>query len=59
VRWPPACEGMSLGAEERPLLSQLKAAVLRSEKVVAEGGDSSGPQRNGNVSRWKPLPSNG
>jgi hypothetical protein len=28
-------------------------------KLVAEAGDSSGPQRKGNVRRGKPLPSNG
>jgi hypothetical protein len=28
------------------------------EKVKAEAGDSSGTQRKGNVSHWKPLPSN-
>jgi hypothetical protein len=54
-----ACEGVSLWAEERPLLIQLRVAVVRSEKVVAEDGDNSVTQRKGNVSRWKPLPSNG
>jgi hypothetical protein len=39
------------------LLGQLRVAVVRSEKLVAEAGDSSGTQRN--VRRWKPLPSNG
>jgi hypothetical protein len=34
-------------------------AVMRSEKLVAEAGDSSGTQRKGNVRRWKPLQSNG
>jgi hypothetical protein len=34
-------------------------AVLRSEKLVAEAGDSSGTQRKGNVRYWKPLASNG
>jgi hypothetical protein len=28
-------------------------------KLVAEAGDSSRTQRNGNIRRWKPLPSNG
>jgi hypothetical protein len=28
------------------------------EKLVAEVGNSSGFQREGNVRRWKPLPSN-
>jgi hypothetical protein len=32
---------------------------VRSEKLVAEAGDSSGTHRKGNVRRWKPLPSNG
>jgi hypothetical protein len=49
----PACENMSLGAGDRPLLSQLS-----SEKLVAEAGDSTGAQRKGNVRRWKPLPNN-
>jgi hypothetical protein len=34
-------------------------AVGRSEKLVAEVGDSSGTQRKGNVRCWKLLPSNG
>jgi hypothetical protein len=38
--------------------SRLGVAVVRSEKLVAEVGDSSGTQRKGNVLRWKPLPSN-
>jgi hypothetical protein len=37
--------------------SQLRVAVVRSEKLVAEARDSSGTQRKGNVRRWKPLPS--
>jgi hypothetical protein len=37
---------------------QLRAAVLRSEKLVPEAGNSLGTQRKRNVSRWKPLPSN-
>jgi hypothetical protein len=37
--------------------SQLRAAVVRSEKLVSEAGDSSGTQRKGNVCHWKPLPS--
>jgi hypothetical protein len=47
VRWPPACKDVSPGAEECPLLSHLRAAVVRSEKHVAEAGDSSGTQRKG------------
>jgi hypothetical protein len=39
-------------------LSQLRVAVVRREKLVAEVGDSSGTQRKGNVCPWKPLPSN-
>jgi hypothetical protein len=31
---------------------------VRSEKLVAEAGDSSGNHKKGNVRRWKPLPSN-
>jgi hypothetical protein len=42
VRWPPACEDVSPGAEERPLLSRLEVAVVRSDKVVNEAGESSG-----------------
>jgi hypothetical protein len=42
----------------RLTVGQLRAAVVRSEKLVAEAGDSSGTQRKGNVRRWKPLPSN-
>jgi hypothetical protein len=34
-------------------LSQLRVAVVRSEKLVA------GTQRKGNVRPWKPLSSNG
>jgi hypothetical protein len=30
--------------------SQLRVAVVRSKKLVAEAGDSSGTQRKGNVS---------
>jgi hypothetical protein len=49
VRWLPACEDMTLGAEERPLLSQFRVAVVRSKKLVAEAGDSSGTQRKRNI----------
>jgi hypothetical protein len=41
------------------LVSQLRVAVVRSEKLVAEAGDSSGTQRKGSVRNWKPLPING
>jgi hypothetical protein len=58
VRWPTACEDVSPGSEECPLLSQLRVTVVRREKLVAEVGDSSGTQRKGNVRQWKPLPSN-
>jgi hypothetical protein len=40
-------------------LSQLRVTVVRSEKLEAEAGDSSGTQRKGNVHLWQPLPSNG
>jgi hypothetical protein len=53
----PACEDVSLGAEEYPLLSQFRVAVVRSEKLVAEAGDSSGTQMKRNVHCWKTLPS--
>jgi hypothetical protein len=36
----------------------LRVAVVKSEKLVAEAGDSTGTQRKGNVRFWKPLPSN-
>jgi hypothetical protein len=39
-------------------LSQLRVGVVRSEKLVAEVGDSSGTQGMGNVDRLKPLPNN-
>jgi hypothetical protein len=32
---------------------------LCCEKPIAEAGDTSGTQRNGNVRRWQPLPTNG
>jgi hypothetical protein len=47
VRWPPACEGVIPGAEERLLMSQLSVALVRSDKLVAEAGDSSETQRKG------------
>jgi hypothetical protein len=40
-------------------LSQLRVAVVRSEKLVSEDVNSSGTQRKENVRRWKPIPSNG
>jgi hypothetical protein len=40
-------------------LHQLIVAVVRSEKLGAEVGDSSGTQRKGSVRRWEKLPSNG
>jgi hypothetical protein len=40
-------------------LSKLRAAVVRSEKLVTESGETSRTQRKGNVRRWKPLPING
>jgi hypothetical protein len=41
------------------LLCRLRVAVVRSEKLVAEDGDSPGTQRKGNVRHWKPPQSNG
>jgi hypothetical protein len=38
---------------------RLRFAVMRSEKLVAEVGESSGTQRKGEISLWKPLPSTG
>jgi hypothetical protein len=40
-------------------LSQLRVAVVVSDKLVAEAGDSSGTLRKGNVRHWKLLPNNG
>jgi hypothetical protein len=37
--------------------NQLRVAVVRSEQLVAEAGDSTGTLRKGNVHRWKLLPS--
>jgi hypothetical protein len=45
--------------DQTEFFSQLRGAVVRSEKLVAETGDSSGTQRKGDVRRWKPLPGNG
>jgi hypothetical protein len=59
VRWPPAREDVSPGAEERPLLSQLRVAVVRNEKLIAEAGVISETHKEGNVRCWKPLPRNG
>jgi hypothetical protein len=39
--------------------SRLRLSVVRSEKLVAEAGDSSEIQIKEIVRRWKPLPSNG
>jgi hypothetical protein len=49
VRWLPACVDLRSGAEERQLLSHLGVAVVSSEKLVVEAGDSSGTQSEGNV----------
>jgi hypothetical protein len=62
LRWLPAWELSQLGdrselREGLQVHSQLRVAVVRSEKLVAEARDSSGTQRKGNVHRWKPLPS--
>jgi hypothetical protein len=40
-------------------MSQLKVAVVRSEKLVAEARDSLGTQRKENIHHWKLLLSNG
>jgi hypothetical protein len=37
VGWPPACEGVSPGAEERPLLKPLPSSAV---KTVAENTKS-------------------
>jgi hypothetical protein len=41
VRWPPSCEEVRSGAEESALLSQLRVAVMRSDKFVTDAVDSS------------------
>jgi hypothetical protein len=41
------------------ILSKLIVAVVRSEKLVAKGGNSSETQRKRNVLSSKTLPSNG
>jgi hypothetical protein len=46
VRWPPACGDVRTGAEEVPISSQFKTAVVRS-KVLAEAAKSSGTRREG------------
>jgi hypothetical protein len=38
---------------------QLRVAVVRSEKLVVEAGDSWETQGKGNVRSWKSPPSNG
>jgi hypothetical protein len=43
VRWPPVCENVG------PLLSQLRVAIVRNKKLVAEAGDSSESHRKANV----------
>jgi hypothetical protein len=37
----------------------MRVAVVRSEKLVDEVGDSSETKGKRNIRRWKPLPSNG
>jgi hypothetical protein len=59
VKWPPASEDVSPGAQERPRLNQLKVGVVINEMVVADAGVRSGIQREENVISWKPLLSNG
>jgi hypothetical protein len=49
VTWPPAYEDVSPGAEELPLLSYSRVAVVRSEKLIAEARDSSETQKKRNV----------
>jgi hypothetical protein len=39
--------------------TELRVAVVGSEKLVADAGDILRTHRKGNVRRWKPLPSNG
>jgi hypothetical protein len=50
------------GKDQQRFSSQLslwRIVVVRTEKLVAEAGESSGTQRKVDVSRWKPLPSEG
>jgi hypothetical protein len=66
--WPSisGCESQGFGAKTKWLavnrhswnnsescwLSRLGAAVVRSEKLIAEAGENLGTQRKGNVHRW-------
>jgi hypothetical protein len=36
----------------------MRDAIVRSERLVPEAGDSSGTEKKRNVRHWKPLPSN-
>jgi hypothetical protein len=38
VRWAPACEDVSPGADECRRLSRLRVVVVRSEKLVDDAG---------------------
>jgi multidrug resistance efflux pump len=51
-------ESQEIRVESLQADNQLRVAVVRTEKLVAEAGYSSGTQRKGNVHCWKPLPSN-
>jgi hypothetical protein len=59
VRRPTACEDVSPGTEERPLLTQFESCSSEIKNLVAEAGDSSRTWKKVNVPRLKPLPSNG
>lgn len=48
------CKIPSVDFELSCWLRRMWAPVVRSEMVVAEAGDISGTQKNGNVCRWKP-----
>jgi hypothetical protein len=51
--------GYEPGSRGTSTVEWVRVSVVRSEKLVAEAGESSGTQGKGNVRCWKPLPSNG
>jgi hypothetical protein len=52
VRWPPASDAMSPGAEERLRFCRLRVTVVRSETLVAE---ARGQFRNPEEGEHPPL----
>jgi hypothetical protein len=60
IDWPPDRRSThNFNIDFELLLSHLTVAVVKSEKLVAEAGESSETQRKGNVRCWKPIPRNG